>query len=206
MPGDLGAHLDAQLRVEVRERLVHEEGRGSRTIARPMRDPLPLATREVARALRAASARPRIRAALDAALDLGLRHPAIFNTEAPCCRRRSCAGRARSSGTPSRCRGPSAGDRSRRGRRSGRAGGDLLEPGDHPERGRLAAAGRADEDHELAVGDLEVELAQPASRRRRPSSAGRARWRPRPGTLLGSPPSVRSTHAEDHLESARTWG
>ena len=34
---------------------------------------------------------------------------------------------------------------------------DLLEPRDHPQRGRLAAARRADEDHELAVGDLEVE-------------------------------------------------
>ena len=34
---------------------------------------------------------------------------------------------------------------------------DVLEPGDHPERGRLAAAGRADEHHELAVGNVEVE-------------------------------------------------
>ena len=36
--------------------------------------------------------------------------------------------------------------------------GDVLEPGDHPQRGRLAAARRADEDHELAVGDLEVQV------------------------------------------------
>ncbi len=34
---------------------------------------------------------------------------------------------------------------------------DLLEPGDHPQRGRLAAAGRADEDHELALVDHQVE-------------------------------------------------
>ena len=33
---DLRARLDAQLRVEVRERLVHQERRGSRTIARPI--------------------------------------------------------------------------------------------------------------------------------------------------------------------------
>ena len=39
-----------------------------------------------------------------------------------------------------------------------RAGGDVLEAGDHAERARLAAAGRADEDDELAVGDLQVEL------------------------------------------------
>ena len=35
---------------------------------------------------------------------------------------------------------------------------DLLEPGEHPQRGRLAAARRADEDHELAVLDVEVEV------------------------------------------------
>ena len=36
---------------------------------------------------------------------------------------------------------------------------DRLEPGDHPQRGRLAAARRADEHHELPVGDVEVERA-----------------------------------------------
>ena len=35
--------------------------------------------------------------------------------------------------------------------------GDLLEPGDHPQQGRLAATRRADEDHELAVLDLQVD-------------------------------------------------
>jgi len=35
--------------------------------------------------------------------------------------------------------------------------GDLLEPGDHSESGRLAAPRWSDEDHELAVGDLQVE-------------------------------------------------
>ena len=35
---------------------------------------------------------------------------------------------------------------------------DLLEPGDHPQARRLAAAGRTDEDHELAIGDLEAEV------------------------------------------------
>ena len=39
-----------------------------------------------------------------------------------------------------------------------RAVADLLEAGDHPEAGRLAAAGWPDEDHELAVRDLEVEV------------------------------------------------
>ena len=39
-----------------------------------------------------------------------------------------------------------------------RAVGDLLEPGDHPQARRLAAARRPDEHHELAVADLEVEV------------------------------------------------
>src|SRR5262249_4626182 len=34
---------------------------------------------------------------------------------------------------------------------------DLLEPGDHPQQGRLAAAGGADEDAELAVLDLQID-------------------------------------------------
>jgi hypothetical protein len=39
-----------------------------------------------------------------------------------------------------------------------RAGVDLFEAGEHAQRGGLAATGGADEDEELAVGDLEVEL------------------------------------------------
>jgi hypothetical protein len=35
---------------------------------------------------------------------------------------------------------------------------DLLEAGNHPQRGRLPAAGRADQDHELAVGNLEAQV------------------------------------------------
>ena len=36
--------------------------------------------------------------------------------------------------------------------------GDLLEAGDHPQAGRLAAARWSDQDHELAVADLQVEV------------------------------------------------
>ena len=38
------------------------------------------------------------------------------------------------------------------------AGADLLEAGDHPQAGRLAAARWSDEDHEFAVADLQVEV------------------------------------------------
>src|SRR5262249_50941002 len=40
-----------------------------------------------------------------------------------------------------------------------RPGGDVLETRDHPQRGRLAAPRRADEDDELAVTDVQVEVA-----------------------------------------------
>ena len=36
--------------------------------------------------------------------------------------------------------------------------GHVLEPGEHPQRRRLAAAGRADEHEQLALGDLEREV------------------------------------------------
>ena len=39
-----------------------------------------------------------------------------------------------------------------------RAVGDVLEPGDHAQRGRLAAARRADEHEELAVVDVERQV------------------------------------------------
>src|SRR5262245_35536747 len=38
------------------------------------------------------------------------------------------------------------------------AGGDVLDPRDHPEQRRLAAARRPDEDQELAVGDIQAHV------------------------------------------------
>ena len=40
-----------------------------------------------------------------------------------------------------------------------RPGADVLQPGHHPEGRRLAAAGRADQHHELTVRDVQAEVA-----------------------------------------------
>ena len=80
---------------------------------------------------------------------------------------------------------------------------DVLEPGDHAQQRRLAAAGRADEDAELSFGDLERERVDcldavridlrdlsseiPLTRR---SSAAR-RTTSRPSTVAGRPGSAR---------------
>ena len=47
------------------------------------------------------------------------------------------------------------------------AAGRLFEPGDHPQQRRLAAAGRADEDDELAVGDLQIDAVEDVDRAER---------------------------------------
>ena len=68
--------------------------------------------------------------------------------------------------------------------------GDLLEPGDHPQQRRLPAAGRPDEDHELAVTDVErdgVEGRDPV--RDRSSSPPRAGSRPRQPGAPATPAS-----------------
>ena len=71
-------------------------------------------------------------------------------------------------------------------------GVDLLEPGEHPQRGRLAGARRADEHHQLAVRDVEVERVDRRRRRCRGRSASPARsgrqpsTRHRPSTLDSS--------------------
>ena len=105
--GDLGAGLHAQLGVEVGQRLVHQEHL-RRADDRPAhRDPLALAAGE------------RLRLAVEELLQVedlarpprpGSRSPPCScrrsSARSPCCPRPSCAGRARSSGRPSRCRGP----------------------------------------------------------------------------------------------------
>jgi hypothetical protein len=70
------------------------------------------------------------------------------------------ADRARRTGTPWRCRDPSGGVVDVAPADPDLAAADLFEAGDHPEQGRFAAAGRADEHDELAVLDLQLDVLQ----------------------------------------------
>ena len=106
--GDLGAHLHAELGVQVGERFVHQEDLRITHDGAAEGDALTLAAGE------------RLRLAVEQLLDgQDLRsfthaacrsHPSAScaaSGQTPCYRIRSCADRARSSGTPSRYRGPS---------------------------------------------------------------------------------------------------
>ncbi len=160
-PRDLGAHLHAQARVEVRERLVHQEDPRLADDRAAHRDALALAAGELARlALRAGRARPSALAgALDAPSDLRLRRPARAQAEGDVVEHRHVRVERvvlehHRDVAPARVE---VVDDARR--RSDLPGADLLEAGDHPQRGRLAAARGPDEHHELARLDLEGEVA-----------------------------------------------
>ncbi len=157
---DLRPHLHAQLRVEVGERLVHQEGLRLAHDRAPHRHALALAAGEVGRlALELLDEVEHLRRSAHLAGDLVLRPLRQLQREAHV-----------------------LGDRHVRVERVGLedhrdvallrravgddgavdqhvAVGDLLQAREHPQRGRLAAAGGADEDHELAVADRQVEVA-----------------------------------------------
>ena len=156
---DLGAHLDAQLRVEVRERLVHEEGGRLAHDRAPHRDALPLTAGERARlALQERIEIQDARRLVNAPVDLVLRHLLDLQAE----RDVLVDGKVRVERV--------ALEDHRDVAVAGRdvvddtfadpddAARDVLEPRDHAQRGRLAAARRPDEHHELAVVDVELKL------------------------------------------------
>ena len=157
--GDLGAHLHAQLGVEVRQRLVHQE-RLRLAHDRPAhRHPLALAARQLTgspiEVLGELEDPGRL---LDALVDLGLGHLLQLEREGDVVAHREVR--------VQRVRLEHHRDVAVLGlevvddlvadaqltRR------DRLQPGDHPQRGRLATARRADEHEELAVGHVEREL------------------------------------------------
>src|SRR6266540_2774860 len=156
---DLGAHLRAQLRVEVRERLVHEERLRLPDDRAPHRYALPLAARELARPPRQLLLElEQARDPVHSIVDLALRESAELEREGEVLvhalvrvervvledhrdvavsRRHLVDGAIADADLSAR---------------------DLLEPGDHPQRRRLAAAGGPDQHHQLAVRNLEREL------------------------------------------------
>jgi hypothetical protein len=156
---DLTAHLHAQLRVEVRERLVHQERLRLADDRAAHRDPLALAAGELLR--------PPVEQVLEPEQRRRLAHASPLLVP-----RRACEAQAE----PDVLRHghvrvervaledhrhvavalehvvhPLAVDRQR-------PVADVLEPRDHPQRRRLAAARRADEDEQLRLADLERQL------------------------------------------------
>jgi hypothetical protein len=134
-PRDLGPHLHAELGVEVREGLVHQEGLGAANDRAAHRHPLALTSRKV-RGL-----------ALEIGLEVqnpgGLAHLAVD----------LCVLEHHRDVTVARCLviDDLAADPQL-------AFGDVLEPADHPQSGGLAGSGRADQDHEFPVSDVEVHV------------------------------------------------
>ena len=157
--GEFAAHARAQLRVEVRERLVHEERPRLADQRPPHRHPLTLTARQRRRLAVHELAEPEHRRhPVDPLGDLRLRHLATPQPEGQVLAHRlvriervalkdhrqvAVGGLERGDVVVA---DPDA------------ALGHLLEPGDHSQQGRLAAARGADEDDELAVGDLERDV------------------------------------------------
>ena len=158
---DLGAHLHAQACVEVREGLVHQEDPWLAHDRAAHRDALALAAGELAwLALQQLAQAERLAGALDPAPDLRLRLVARPQAERDVVEHRHVRVERvvlehHRHVAPARVEivDGLVADRDL-------SGGDLLEAGDHPQSGRLAAAGRADEDHELSCGDVEREVAE----------------------------------------------
>ena len=156
---DVGAHLDAQLGVEVRERLVHQEDLRLANDRAAHGDTLALAAGELLRpALEVRRQVEHLRGPGDALVDDLLVRLAQAQAEGDVLgdaqvriervvledHRDVALLRRHVVDDP-------AADRDR-------AAGDVLEPGDHAQRRRLAAAGRADEHEELAVVGFERQL------------------------------------------------
>ena len=154
---DLGAHVHAQLGVEVRERLVHEVGLGLAHDRATHGHPLALTAGERAGlALEELGEPEDVGRLADALVDLRLRRLPQPEAEGDVV----VDGEVRvervaleDHGDVAVARGHVIDDALAD---SKHALADALEPGHHAERGRLAAARRADEHHELAVADLEI--------------------------------------------------
>jgi hypothetical protein len=158
---DLGAHLHPQLGVEVRERLVEQEGCGLAHQRAAHRDALPLAARELARrALEQRREREQLRHARDALRALSRGHAAHLQREGQVLAHREVRvervvlehHRDVALLRRERAHVPAA-DADRAARRR-------LEAGQQAQHGGLAAARGPHQCHQLAVRDLEREVAE----------------------------------------------
>jgi len=145
--------------VEVGEGLVHQERLRLAHDGPAERHPLALAAGELPRlALEEITELQHVGRLADAPVDLGLRHLVVAEAEGKVVVHRH----VRVQGVRLEDHGDVAG--------AGRdvvdhtvadedaAARDLLQSGEHAQRGRLPAAGRADEDEELAVADVDAEV------------------------------------------------
>ena len=158
-PLELDAHLDAELRVEVGERLVEQEDLGMAHNRAADRDALPLAAGELARlALEQFLDAQDLGGLADPLGDLGFRKLPHLEPEGHVV----VDGHVRIQGViledhrdvPILRRqvvDDSIADRDL-------TGGDLFQPRHHPERRRLAAPGRADQHDDFLVPDVEVHV------------------------------------------------
>ena len=155
---DLGAHLHAQLGIEVGKRLVEQEHLGIAHDGAAHGDALALAARELARHARDVGLDVEdARRLVDAAADLLAVDAAVAQRERHVLEHRHVRvervvlehhGDVPVLGIELVDDTAIDGDL---------AGGDVLQPGDHAQQRALAAARGADEDDELAVGDFEVD-------------------------------------------------
>jgi hypothetical protein len=156
---ELGAQLHAQLRVQVRQRLVHQEHLRLTDDRAAHRHALALATREGARlALQELLEAEDPGRVLNATVDLVLRHLLEPQPEGDVVVDRQVRVERvalEDHGDVAIARGNVVDDALADSHDSLR---HFLEAGDHAQGGRLAAAGRADEHHELPVGNAEVEV------------------------------------------------
>ena len=158
---DLDAHLDAQLGVEVGQRLVEQEHVRLAHQRPADGDALALAAGELARACgRAACSICSSSATLR---DRGVSARRAARRASPgrtrCSRARSLSGRARRTGTPWRCRGPwGATSLTMRSPMRMSPSRRVSSPAMQIEQRRLAAARRPEQHQELAVVDLEVDV------------------------------------------------
>ena len=174
---DLAPHLGAKLGVEIGERLVHQAHRRFRDDGAAERHALLLAAGELAGpAVEQMADAEDLDGARPAGVPLGLRHAARASARRRCSPRRSDAGTARRTGTPSRRRArPAAGSVTSRPPISTRAARRLLKPGDDAQAGGLAAAGRSEQHAERPAGDMQAHAGE--RRRRSPAARDATAWR-----------------------------